>query len=222
MLSQLTQHGRYILTLIGLLAVVVSFWMSVYFYTWEWATKFIDENTTPNPIEETKGIDFVGVFTGRETRPEYQQLQNSEVSNYNPRTPDTRKTLGDSLILQYFQYLNSAQYKEACSLLSLDQCNARRSIFGFSNFPESLKSGYEEVSAYKVADQGTEQIYCVKYQYYLKQDSNPNPIEETMQFRIRMRPDNLDEISARVCEAKKKWDKTPPCPIVPEKMYCVE
>jgi hypothetical protein len=60
----------------------------------------------------------------------------------------------------------------------------------------------------------------VEYTYSLKADLNPQPVTEFFQYRVKTRPDGIDEISARVCEKIIKDGRERPCPIITPKKYC--
>ena len=112
-------------------------------------------------------------------------------------------------------------YKSACSLTSSTICNARRDLFAFENFLSQIDGGYTIENIYEAREQkDDEKIYCVVYTYKLVADLNPTPITELFQYRVRMRPDGADEISARVCEKVMKDGRDRPCPIKTPKKYC--
>lgn len=128
---------------------------------------------------------------------------------------------GERLIRAYFSAIANEQYAEACSLTSKRICNARGDISSFENFLKQLDDGYRLENIYEAREQKEdEKIFCVQYNYRLKADLNPSTITEVFQYRVQMRPDGIDEISARVCEKVSKDGRERPCPIATPKKYC--
>ena len=146
---------------------------------------------------------------------------NVDLSRLNPRTSETLKLKGKELLDRYFSAVQTSDYQTACSLVSSTICNARRDIFTFSRFLNQTANGYVVKSISLASEQKpTESIYCVEYSYTLKADLNPQPVTEYFQYRIKMRADGGDEISARVCEKVVKDGRERPCPIITPKKYC--
>ncbi len=157
-----------------------------------------------------------------------------KIENYYKDTPspeylnvrnDLTKTLfWEDLIRGYFEIGNMWKYRDACSLLKNNKCNSSiwSDLNNFSRFWDKIDGWYKVIDIYRSDKQpdNWEIVYCVKYEYKLKQDLNPLPIQEIFQYRLKKREDWLEEISSRVCESKKKWDKVLKCPIETKNLYC--
>jgi hypothetical protein len=227
--------ARYIFILFWLIFVVLFFAFLIYFVYGQRqfnSTVPADNPTFENNIETNQpSIDTVRVEPEKNTPapsvattvPANTVSTNTIVdpSRYNPRDTATVNLRGRELLDKYFSSIQAADYQTACSLLSNTICNARRDIFSFSQFLNKTNGGYQVKNITLAKEQKpSEAIYCVEYTYSLRADLNPQPITEYFQYRIKTRPDGVDEISARVCEKVVKDGRERPCPIITPKKYC--
>ena len=81
---------------------------------------------------------------------------------------------------------------------------------------------YNIIDIYKANKQpdNWEIVYCVKYEYKLKQDMSSDKIQELFQYRVKQREDWLEEITSRVCEEKIKLSRILSCSIITTNLYC--
>lgn len=157
-----------------------------------------------------------------------------KIMNYYPDTknPEYLNTRDDftstlfwkELIEAYFELWNFWKYRETCSLFKQSKCNSSigSDISWFSNYWNKLDWGYKILDIYlsdKVPS-NWEKVYCVRYEYKLKQDMSSDKIEELFQFRVKEREDWLEEITSRVCEDKTKWNRSLNCEIQTTNYYC--
>ncbi len=222
--------ARYIFILFGLIFVVLFFAFLVYFVYGQ--KQFSTLTPADDPTFEKTALQKDTVNTEplkvATTPPVATALPTSvpsavsiDPSRYNPRDISTNALRGRALLDKYFSSIQTADYQTACSLLSNTICNARRDIYSFSQFLNKTSGGYvvKNISLAK-EQKPSEAIYCVEYSYSLKADLNPAPVTEYFQYRIKSRPDGIDEISARVCEKVIKDGRERPCPIITPKKYC--
>lgn len=222
--------ARYIFILFGLIFVVLFFAFLIYFVygqkqfsTLTPADNPTFEKTVPPENDVTVVPTWIIPTNPAPTSP--LPTSNPSVSidpsRYNPRDTATSVLRGRALLDKYFASIQASDYQTACSLLSNTICNARRDIYSFSQFLNKTSGGYvvKNISLAK-EQKPTEAIYCVEYSYSLKADLNPQPVTEYFQYRIKTRPDGIDEISARVCEKVIKDGRERPCPIITPKKYC--
>ena len=229
--------ARYIFILFALIFVVLFFAFLIYFVygqkqfstptpadnpTFE---KTVPEKIIQNNDKPDNGSTTAATATVATTVPVKNELPSTVVSidptRYNPRDLATTQLHGRSLLDRYFSSIQSADYQTACSLLTNSICNARRDIYSFSQFLNKTSGGYQVKNITLAKEQKpSEAIYCVEYTYSLKADLNPQPVSEYFQYRIKTRPDGVDEISARVCEKIIKDGRERPCPIITPKKYC--
>lgn len=133
---------------------------------------------------------------------------------------------GAKLIRNYFELWNAWRYREACDLMTKSRCNSGNgtaNLDGFSNFWERLDGWYNVLKVYKSEKQpttGDQTVYCVEYEYKLKQDTSPYKVQEIFQYRLAKKDDGKQEITVRVCESKVKWWVQWKCPTVTPKLYC--
>jgi len=213
--------SKYLLILFTLISIVLFFIFLIYFIYWQ--KQFI-QKTTSSEVQNIEELRRTNKKKKKTTNPAITVPTinpNIDISRYNPRDPDTLKLSGKWLLEKYFSSIQSGEYRLACSLLSNTICNARRDIYSFSQFLGKINGGYQVNSIIQAKEQKpTEAIYCVEYTYTLKSDLNPQPITEFFQYRIKIRPDGAEEISARVCEKIIKDGRERPCPIITPKKYC--
>lgn len=227
-----TSDARYVFILFGLIFVVLFFAFLIYFIygqkqfstltpaddpTFEKPAQPIDQISTE--VKKTPTAPVVIATTAPTTTSPVTAPV--DASRYNPRDTSVLNLRGRALLDKYFSSIQIADYQTACSLLSNTICNARRDIYSFSQFLNKISGGYQVKNVFLAKEQKpSEAIYCVEYTYTLKADLNPQPVTEYFQYRIKTRPDGLDEISARVCEKVMKDGRERPCPIITPKKYC--
>lgn len=230
--------ARYIFILFGLIFVVLFFAFLIYFvYGQKQFNSRVpaDDPTFEKTINTPNSIDVVRDGASPSQQPTTAPTVATTVptvvpsvapvavdpSRYNPRDPATANLRGRELLDKYFSSIVAADYQTACSLLSNTICNARRDIYSFSQFLNKTSGGYQVKNITLAKEQKpSEAIYCVEYTYSLKADLNPQPVTEYFQYRIKTRPDGVDEVSARVCEKVVKDGRERPCPIITPKKYC--
>ncbi|MDQ7010132.1 MAG: hypothetical protein Q9M94_07650 [Candidatus Gracilibacteria bacterium] len=176
-----------------------------------------NQNIVINKIEEgteIKIIDEINNFYKDDVNPEY----------LNPRNKLTEKLNGENLIRGFFEIGNKGKYRDACSLLNSNKCNSKNGsdLKMFSRFWIKLDGGYNILNIYKSKKQpdNGEIVYCINYEYKLKQDMNIHKINELFQYRVKKREDGAFEISSRVCEKISKGTKSLPCLIKTNNLYC--
>ncbi len=225
--------ARYIFILFGLIFVVLFFAFLIYFIYGQRQFSTLtpaDDPTFEKPAQPIEKVSSevkkpntpIAIATTAPTATVIAPTSNSiDASRYNPRDTGVANLRGRALLDKYFSSIQSADYQTACSLLSHSICNARRDIYSFSQFLNKISGGYQVKNISLAKEQKpSEAIYCVEYTYTLKADLNPQPVTEYFQYRIKTRPDGLDEISARVCEKVVKDGRERPCPIITPKKYC--
>ncbi len=226
--------ARYIFILFGLIFVVLFFAFLIYFIygqkqfstltpaddpTFEKQKLPVDK--VSNEVKKPSTPVVIATTAPIATAPIQQNPSSVDASRYNPRDTGVANLRGRALLDKYFSSIQVADYQTACSLLSNGICNARRDIYSFSQFLNKINGGYQVKNIFLAKEQKpSEAIYCVEYTYTLKADLNPQPVTEYFQYRIKTRPDGLDEISARVCEKVMKDGRERPCPIITPKKYC--
>jgi len=176
-----------------------------------------NKNIVINKIEkwaDVKIIDKINNFYKDDVNPEY----------INPRNELTKNLKWKDLIKWFFEIWNKWKYRDACSLLNSNKCNSKNwsDLKMFSRFWIKLDWWYNILNIYKskIQPENWEIVFCINYEYKLKQDMSLDKINEIFQYRIKEREDWLYEISSRVCEQKYKWSRTLPCPIKTRKLYC--
>ncbi len=176
-----------------------------------------NNGTIINSVEtwwEVQVVDKIINYYWETKDPEYLNIRNELTSTL----------YWIDLIKAYFEIWNRWFYKDACSLLKRDKCNASvgNNLNSFSKFWTKLDWGYNILDIYKSNKQPNnwEIVFCVKYEYKLKQDMSIDKIQETFQYRVLQREDWLDEITSRVCEEKSKWSRILKCPIITSNLYC--
>lgn len=214
--------SKYLFILFTLISIVLFFVFLIYFFYWqkEFTQTISSEVLNIEELRRTNNIT-------NKVMPESQWKnviiinRDIDVSRYNPRDWETLNLSGKWLLEKYFYAIKNWEYRMACSLLTNTICNAKRDIYSFSQFLDKIDWGYQVKSITQAQEQKpTEAIYCVEYTYTLKSDLNPQPITEFFQYRIKVRPDGAEEISARVCEKIMKDGRERPCPIITPKKYC--
>ena len=239
--TQWTSDARYIFILFGLVFVVLFFAFLIYFIYGQkqFANRADTQSDIPTvnlddtdaPVKNVETVqpttkDITPATTNQPNPttvipPVVTPTSSAILARYNPRSADTLKLQGKTLLDAYFSAIQKGDYTLACSLLSSGICSARRDVFTFSQFLNKTNGGYQIKSISLAKEQKpTEAIYCVEYSYTLKADLNPQPVTEYFQYRIKTRPDGADEISARVCEKVVKDGRERPCPIITPKKYC--
>ncbi len=139
-------------------------------------------------------------------------------------TSDEGTTKWKEIIKNFFEYGNKWDYLKACNLLTKDKCFSTdwKNLWLFSRFWTKLDGWYTILSVEKAKEQPTadETIYCVKYEYKLKDDLSPDKIKETFQYRLIKTEDWTEKIKSRVCEEITKWWKNIKCSVITPKFYC--
>lgn len=133
----------------------------------------------------------------------------------------------ENLIKNYFTFWNLWEYKRACDLLRSDKCNSidGRNLGLFTRFWKKLEWGYDVLDIYKPESQpyGVEEtVYCVKYEYKLKNDLSPDKIREIFQYRVAKKENWEEEITLRICESKTKWTRTLSCDKKNDSPVCLD
>ncbi len=229
--SNNTPDSRYIFILFGLIFVVLFFAFLIYFIYGQKQFSTLTPADDPTFEKPARPIDQISTEVKKESTPVAIATTTPtpaptsavpvDASRYNPRDVSVANLRGRGLLDKYFSSIQTADYQTACSLLSNTICNARRDIYSFSQFLNKISGGYQVKNITLAKEQKpSEAIYCVEYTYTLKADLNPQPVTEYFQYRIKTRPDGLDEISARVCEKIVKDGRERPCPIITPKKYC--
>lgn len=233
--SSEASDARYIFILFGLIFVVLFFAFLIYFVYWQKQFSSLSpadsagfEKTAinaPNAQIDTARTTTTTTPIVATTLPTTVTTSptptNFDPTRYNPRDLSTANIHGRELLDKYFSAIQAANYQLACSLLSNTICNARRDTYSFSQFLNKTSGGYQVKNISLAKEQKpSEAIYCVEYTYSLKADLNPQPVTEFFQYRVKTRPDGIDEISARVCEKIIKDGRERPCPIITPKKYC--
>lgn len=228
---------KYILVLFLLALIVIIFWVLIYTFSQTPEAKTYNHrepriesinHRPPQPARKPSTPPVEEVVTETRSATPTQPVARTftipsdfDANAYNLRSSESQKLYGERLIREYFAAIQENDYKKACSLTSKRICNARGDISSFQNFLNQLDGGYQLESIYESQEQKEdEKIFCVRYNYKLKADLNPSTITELFQYRVKMRPDGMDEISARVCEDVSKDGKNRPCPISTPKKYC--
>lgn len=131
------------------------------------------------------------------------------------------------LVKRYFQAIANEDYTLACALVSTSSCAESRpwAVANFSREFAKLRKWYEFVDImdrWITAPSGKD-VVCVKYQYTLLDDTNPQPVSEILSYYVQENESWNLRITDRVCEKKyKEWSWVRPCPIEPNARFCVE
>ena len=144
-----------------------------------------------------------------------QDMQYDFQKVYNLQTEDTSKFTGEDLIKKYYSYLNSADFQNACSLLSIRMC----SMYDVKEFTDWVKSksNYLTVKlrdgeklekiwfSWQRLENTQSEIWCAKIKF--KMNYEAEEIDQIWQYTIAIRPDGNKEIRRSLCEyAGKKWE----------------
>lgn len=136
----------------------------------------------------------------------------------NPRNDFTKTLTGIELIKTYFYLWNNLLYKDSCSLLSRNKCNAlSKGIYVFENVFKNTFDWYQIIDLKK--SEKDQNIYCVKYKYKLKNDTSNEYITETFNYVLQNKNWN-EEITSRFCEKITKWNRVIKCPFTLKNYYC--
>lgn len=141
-----------------------------------------------------------------------QDLQYSFNEVYNAQTIDTSDLDGGELIEKYYAYLNSADFQNACSLLSLRMCT----LYDVSEFTQWVqdKSNYltvklrdgERLVKVWYSGQNLEntdsEIWCAETSFQMNYEEEE--IKNIWQYSIATRPDGNKEIRRSLCEYAEK------------------
>lgn len=206
-------------------------WIIWFFFFSNWVETEFNSVTKNWNINNQKWYDNIIVNTVEA----WSNLTIAEkINNYYPDTKNpeylnerdefTSTLFWNDLIEAFFELWNFWKYREACSLLNRNTCNSSigSNISWFLNYWKKLDWGYKILNIHlsnKVPD-NWEKVFCVRYEYKLKQDMSSDKIQELFQFRVREREDWLEEITSRVCEKIIKWNKEKRCPIMTSNLYC--
>lgn len=130
------------------------------------------------------------------------------------------------LVKRYFQAIANEDYTLACTLLSTGKCAESRpgAVANFSREFSKFERGYEfvDIMDWWITAPSGKNVVCVKYQYTLIDDANPDPVSEILSYYVQEENGSL-RITDRVCEKKyKEWRWVRDCPIEPNARFCVE
>lgn len=124
------------------------------------------------------------------------------------------------LVKSFFLLWNNWFIKDSCSLLNIYKCNPLSNLSSFWNFWDKTVDWYFIDYVYEVSKTDEWTIYCVKSNYKLKDDLNPNRIEETYHYITNINSKWVEEIVSRVCESIKKWERNISCWYNTSVKYC--
>lgn len=132
-----------------------------------------------------------------EKNPDYLNKRPKDLLGLNPK--DT--------VIAYFELQNRFLFREACSLLQRQDCNAQdgESVDSFLKERSKYVNGFENLKIWIPDNQPQyTQVICSKYAYLLKADANPSSVTEIISFYLSQREDGEWEIITRTCEKKFK------------------
>ncbi|MBW7955021.1 hypothetical protein H3C61_04385 [Candidatus Gracilibacteria bacterium] len=140
---------------------------------------------------------------------------------FNPRLDILKNITGENLIKSFFELGNTGLYRSSCSLLSPDIClsKTKGNLSNFANFWNKTVNGYNIESIKKVVENNGENIYCVTYNYKLKNDLSNDYIKETFNYTTTI-SNGYEQISKRFCEKITKGNRNLKCPFALKTYYC--
>lgn len=140
---------------------------------------------------------------------------------YNKRSEFSKKLLWEDLIIAYFVFWNSEAYRESCSLLSPKYClsSSKSNLAQFSAFWTKTLGWYENLSVKKVSQEWDKTMYCVSYNYRLKNDTSNEFLYEVFNYTTQT-TGGYEQIVGRYCEKIQKWSKNIACPFQLKQYYC--
>lgn len=123
----------------------------------------------------------------------------------NPRSLELSQLYGRELIETWFRLMNTGKWKEGCSLMAKDKCDAENgeNVLEHSKEPRvKAVDGYQDIHVWH-SDSAPKDTWCVKYKYQERQSSVARDIVLIMQYKLSPRSDGGEDIASRLCE--KTW-----------------
>ena len=142
----------------------------------------------------------------------------------NTRSATLEDLNGKELIQAWFDQMNNGQWKNACSLMTKDKCDATNGddVLDHSREPRlKAVNGYQDVSIWH-AKNAPKDLWCVKYKYQERQSVVSRNIVLIMQYKLSPRSDGGQDIASRLCE--KNWMEglgDRPCSVPASVHFCI-
>ncbi len=172
--------------------------------------------------EKIKDIDFLkaNILEIQNKNNELNSFTDFE-KGFNQRLDILKKITWEDLIKYYFELWNSWLYRSSCSLLSPEICLSKTkwNLSNFANFWNKTFNWYNIEKIKKVVKNEWENIYCVTYNYKLKNDLSNDYITETFNYTTKI-SNWYEQISKRFCEKITKWSRNIKCPFELKTYYC--